>query len=411
MIWFAILIALLTVIALLWVLPPLLRRRPKTDGIARPASNLSILRDQLAELDADLRNGVITAEQHAKSRGEIERRVLEETRMEAGAPAAAASATRWTAAALGVLIPVVALSLYLLLGNPAGLSPQPAVTAAEHQLSSKQIEKLVAKLADRLAKNPEQGQGWAILARSYVVLHRYPEAVTAFEKATQLLPNDAGLYADYADALAMTQGRRIEGKALQLVNRALAIDPTQFKALALAGSAAYAKKDYKGALAYWEKLQQLIPPDSDLAKSLAGSIAEARNLGGISVAGKPVEKTASTAPAAAAISGKVTLSPNISSKANPQDTLFVLARASNGPRMPLAVIRRKVKDLPLEFTLDDSLSMSPAAKLSGFPEVTLIAHVSKSGGVLAQSGDLEGSETAVKVGSKDVTLVIDKVVP
>ena len=426
----------MTALALAWVLVPLLRRRPQVAGDAVRAANLAILGDQLAELDRDLGNGTIVAVQHARARAELERRVLEEPGAAATAQRGVARDDRGGALAIGMLIPAAALGLYLWLGEPAGLQPQPRAETAAH-VTPDQVDEMVARLAERLAKNPDDPRGWVMLARSYFVMQRMPEAAAAYAKAAAIVTDDASLFADYADALAMAQGRTLEGRPLELVDRALKIDPNQPKALAMAGTAALYRKDFSGALRYWEKLLPLLPPESDMAKSVVSGIAEARELGGIKApatstgAMKPAitatPKSASpaatqsttqspTQPAAAgSISGRVTLSPGLAAKAGPQDILFILARAVNGPRIPLAVLRKRVADLPAEFLLDDTLAMSPELKLSGFSEVVVSARISKSGNATTQSGDLQGVSAALKLdpkaGARGVAVVIDSVVP
>ena len=412
--------AVMTAIAVLWVVVPLLRRREPGDGIETSGSNLAILRTQLAELDADVGSGVLSAEQHASARAELERRVLEEGGSEGASVGGAQSGGTAAAIVFALLIPLGALGMYLWVGEPDGMRPEAA--AAEHQATPKEVDEMVSRLAARLEKNPDDPRGWMMLARSYYVMKRMPEAVAAFEKAAQAVKDDADFYADYADALAMSQGRKLDGRPLQLIQLALKIDPGHPKALAMAGSEAFFRKDYPGALAYWEKLLPLLPPDSEMGKSIASGIAEARELGGIKgpVATKAAPKAeakpakgAEAKPAAggASVSGRVTLAPAIAAKASPGDTLFILARAVNGPRIPLAVLRKQVSDLPFEFTLDDALAMSPELKLSGFPEVIVAARISKSGNAIAQSGDLQGTSAPVKVGAKGLSITIDSVVP
>ena len=215
----------------------------------------------------------------------------------------------------------------------------------------------------------------------------------------------------------MSQGRNLQGKPLELVNRALSISPSQPKALAMAGTEAFYRKDYPAAIAFWERLQPQLPADSEIAKAIAASIAEASELGGtqsaqnLPKAGMPAPKVAQKAVSSGSVRGQVTLSPALAAKANPRETLFVVARAVNGPRMPLAVIRKNVSDLPLDFTLDDSLAMSPELKLSGVPEVVVIARISKTGNAISQSGDLQGTSPPVKVGARGLKIVIDSVVP
>ena len=267
---------------------------------------------------------------------------------------------------------------------------------------------MVARLVARLEKTPQDGNGWALLGRSYGVMQRYQDAAAAYARAAALITDDADLLADYADALAMSQGQRIEGKPLQLIEQALKIDPLQWKALAMAGTAAFERKEFQHAIGYWEKLQSRAEPDSELARTMASNIEEARQLAGI----KAQTQATKPAPAAvASVQGTVSLSRAQAAKAAPSDTVFIFARAVEGPRMPLAIVRRQVKDLPLTFSLDDTQAMSPAMKLSNFTEVVIGARVSKSGNAAPQSGDLQGTSQTVKVGAKNVAIVIDSVIP
>ena len=390
-----------------WVLLPLLRRR-SDDGVVRAASNLAVYRDQLTDLDADLASGTLSAAQYEQAKREIERRALDEAGGE-GTPAPRVLRDgRWTAAVLAAAIPLCAASLYWLLGKPNALSPQRAgVAAGEHQITAQQIDAMVTRLVARLEQNPDDANGWAILARSYTAMQRFPEAVAAFAKAAALTKGDANLLADYADALAVSAGRKIEGRPLELIRQALELDPNQWKALAMAGTAAFDRKDYKGAVSYWEKLVQVLPPDSGLRGSLTASIAEARQLGGIKSDATPSPQPAT----AAGVRGTVSLSPVLAGKIKPTDTVFIFVRAAEGSRQPLAVVRRQANELPAGFTLDDSQSMSAERKLSGFREVVVGARISKSGSAMPQSGDLEGVSQKVKVGATDIAVVIDSVVP
>ena len=284
-------------------------------------------------------------------------------------------------------------------------------------VSPEQIAAMVKRLEARLVKEPQDATGWALLARSYVVMQRYPEAVAAYARAAALLPDNADVLADYADAVAMSKGRRLDDESIPLLERALKIDPMQWKALALAGTAAFERKDYKPAISYWEKLQSRAEPGSEFARSLASTIQEARELGGIKATAGPAELTAvapsavSPRTGAASVKGTVSLSGKLAGKTNPDDTVFVFARAAEGPRMPLAIIRRQVKDLPLTFRLDDSMSMSPAMKLSQFKQVVVGARISKSGNAAPQSGDLQGVSKTVNVGDNNVAIVVDSLVP
>ena len=422
----------LAALALLLVLPGLIRHRAAPPGKRAPSAsrtNRSILRDQLAQLDAELAAGSLTPEQHRLSRGEIERRVLDEEAV-TEAPRKAGSANR-TALVLGILIPLFAIGVYALKGNLAALDPKATVAKAEPggDVMLAQVEDMVDKLARKLeaqtAPQPGDAQGWAMLARSYAYLQRFPEASRAYGRAIALAPKDASLLADHADVLAALQGQQLGGEPMRLVEQALTIDPDNPKALALAGSGAFERKDFGAAAAYWTKARQLVPADSDFAKALDGSLADARAAGQVAGAAAPAAASAAAAPSAAAtttattasspgaaqITGRVSLAPALAARAAPTDTVFIFARAAEGPRMPLAILKRTVADLPLAFTLDDSMAMSPQMKLSNFPLVVVGARISKSGNAMPQPGDLQGQAAPTKIGSSGIELLIDSVQP
>ena len=417
---------LMVAVALAWLLPTLLKRQRSVSATTEATSNISILRDQLAELERDLARGTLSQADYQQARDDFDRRVLEEL-SEPASRAAVAGSGRRIALLLGFLMPLCAGLLYWQIGSLPGLENGAAPPHAG-KVSPEQVEAMVAKLAARLEQAPEDADGWALLGRSYMTMQRYDQAAKAYERATSLIKNNADLYADYADALAMAQGRRIDGKPLKLVEEALRVDPNHWKALAIAGSAAFERKDYKAAIGYWEKLLVRVGPETEFGRSVASNLDEARQLAGIAApvakkgvpaatgnatsAATPAAKESQKEPAAGGgrLSGTVKLSPALAGKAAPEDTVFIFARAVQGSRMPLAIVRRQVKDLPYSFVLDDSQAMSPEMKLSKFTEVVVSARISKAGNAVPQSGDLQGVSKAVKVGSKDITVVIDTTV-
>ena len=422
-------------IALAWLLWPLLRssRRPEVE---RHVANASIYGDQFADLDADLRRGTISEASYVEARGELERRLLDEGRAQGGASTAPVGTHRTTAIVVALAVPLVAGLMYWKLGAPDAFSPMATATTApdaSHQMTPEQLDGMVQQLAARLDKEPQNVEGWVILARTYYTMRKFPEAAAAYEKLTLLVPNEPDLLADYADALAMSQGRDLSGRPFELVQAALKIDPTHWKALAMAGTAAFDRKDYKGAVDYWERLRSSQPADSPIVQSIAVSINEARKLGGLppsaAVAAAPqkaapaaMPSQSATAPAAGAsksaaaptgttVGGVVNLSDAIKAKASPTDTVFIFARPAEGSRMPLALTQVKVSELPAKFTLDDTMAMSQDMKLSTVPSVIVGARVSKSGRPMPSSGDLEGLSKPVAVGTKDVAVTIDRVLP
>lgn len=275
---FWIIAAALAFTAPLFVALPLLKSQGKPAlGAADTEPKLSIYRDQLAELDEDKRAGRLGTDEYEQARGDLERRLLEEV-PEADAPSAAPAPRTYRMAALAasIAVPLLAVSLYLALGNPAALRPQP--TEAAHGLGRQQIDAMVARLAARLEKDPRDAKGWVMLARAQAVLGRFDEASAAYARAVQLFPEDAQLLADYADALAMAHGGHLAGEPEQLVERALRADPNNAKALALAGTIAFDNKNFALAVKHWEQLHGLIPAESEFANSIQDSIDEAKRL-------------------------------------------------------------------------------------------------------------------------------------
>ena len=394
--------ALLAAVALAFVLPALLGRRCATRAATPDAANVALHRDQLRELDADLAAGTLSPEQRDEARREIEQRLLDDVRSgnDTRAIPAGGRRTAWVVAAA---VPVAALLLYFAVGNPAALAPG-AAAGDGHGVTRQQIEGMVERLAARMQENPEDAEGWAMLGRSYAVLDRHVEAAAAYANAVQRAQPDAQLLADYADVLAMARGRNLKGEPERLIAQALKLDPRNVKALLLAGTVAFQDQKFKDAIAYWERILKVVPPDSAVADSVRDSIADARKLAG----GAKPEPARQAVPAPAAVSGTVSLAPALASKAAPDDTVFIFARPAEGPRMPLAVLRKRVRDLPTAFTLDEAMAMTPAASLSNHSRVVVGARVSKSGSPTPQPGDLEGLSAPVAVGKTGIAVTISR---
>lgn len=402
--------------------------------------DITQLRLQLKQLKAQRDSGAINAKAYATAKASLERQLLDQV-LEAplagkgGAPVA--SATPRPSGRLVGLLSVAVLAVagigYGLTGSPGMPSAGPPGTAradeatASHADDATQFAAAVEKLAERLKEQPDNVEGWAILARSYARLGRHADAVPAYAKAVALEGNNAGLLADYADTLAVHNNRSLEGQPTQLLERALKLEPDNAKALALAGTAAFNRKDYKTAVRHWEHLARVAPPDGTFVQQLQDSIAEARTLGGLppgkpapmaaaagpTAAPAPAPDAASTAAAGAATSagslqGSVRLSPALAKLAAPDDTVFVFARPAEGSRMPLAIQRYRVKDLPVEFRLDDSQAMSPATRLSAFPQVVVGARVSKTGQATPSAGDLVGLSKPVANNARGVVIEINE---
>jgi cytochrome c-type biogenesis protein CcmH len=371
--------AALAVVALALALRPLLFA-PKKGNLSRSETNVSIYRDQLRELDADRAAGTLADADYEAARLELESRLLQDVVPES-APSRGAS--RGLIVTLALAVPLCAAALYYAVGNPRSID-----TPVQN------LEAMVERLAAHLRENPDDATGWKLLGRSYASMERFPEAADAYAKAAVRTPRDAQLLADLAEALAMARGRNLEGEPEKLLARALELEPQNLKALALAGTAAFGRRDYRAAVTHWEKMLPLVPAESEEGRSVRASVDEARAL----ISQKPLQ-------------GRVSLSNKILPHVSPDDTVFIFARAVEGPPMPLAVLRKQVRDLPFAFALDDSMAMAPAMKLSGQPRVIVGARVSKSGDPAPKPGDLQGASAPVANDAQGVNVVIDSVVP
>ncbi len=399
----------LMAVVLAFLLPPLLRKEPAVGQVQREQLNLAVLRDQLRELESDRETGLIEQAAYESARQELERRVAEEVLPHTATPARSGG-TRWAAVAVGVAVPVLSIFVYLLIGSPQALDAAQLAAHQQksHEVTPEQIEGMVAALAARLQNEPGNVEGWHMLARSYNALGRFEQAGDAYARLVKLVPDDANLLADYADVLAMASNRSLQGEPERIAGQAVKIDPRNIKALALWGSAAFERKDYAAAAERWQKILPLVPADSDIARSTQGSIAEAQGLMGKA----PVAEARPAAPKAAAagtsVTGTVDIDPALRAQVADSDTVFIYARAAQGPRLPLAVLRKQVKDLPASFVLDDSMSMVSEARLSSVPMVVVGARVSKSGSATLSAGDLEGVTEPVAPGVTNLKIQINK---
>lgn len=287
-------------------------------------------------------------------------------------------------------------------------APQPGADGgAAPEIGREQILAMTEKLAARLKDTPNDVEGWRMLGRAQMALEQPVLAVQAYQRVVQLMPKDAGALADYADALAVRNGRELKGEPTQLIEQALKLDPAHMKSLILAGTAAFNRGDFAKAVVYWDRAGQIGPPDNPMAQQARAAAAEAREAGKLQ---QPASNGAAPAATAgpAGVSGTVSLAASLRGKVSPDDTVFIVARPADGSRMPLAILRRQVRDLPVQFTLDDSQAMSPATKLSGAKTAIVVARISKSGQATPQPGDLEGDTAPVAVGSTGVAVEISR---
>ncbi len=398
---------------------------------------LDELKDQLRQLNEMIRVGELHGDAARKARDTLEAEVLAAVlrRDAVSAPlAVTARPSRRLIAGLVAFVLVVGGAGYAWLGNREGLLVPPGVRApadsggASHELGAGQIEMMAEQLAGRLKEHPDDARGWSMLGRTYSVLGRFPQAKEAYQHVIDLRPQDAQAYADYADASAMANGGKLEGEPEKMIERALQLDPDNAKALSLAGTLALRRGDAALAASRWERALRGVEPASDMANQIQAALNEARQRSGPaslaassapSQAGAADPRTSTSGIATAAgdaaarapsVKVHVSVSTALRARAAPDDTVFVYARAVQGPKAPLAIQRLRVRDLPLIVTLDDAASMSPALRLSTATEVVIGARISKTGAALAQPGDLQGLSPAVAVGAHDVRVEISDVV-
>lgn len=416
--WLIVLALLLA--TLLCLVPPLLRRTPAAET-ASDASVRAFYLAQREQLRRDLDNGALSPQAHARADEELQRDLLQDLAMRRDPRARLSGQRAGIAAAcvLTVAVPVAAVLLYGQLGNPRAAAtiamsqaPEPHAQEADNDMAL-----AINALAQRLRASPDDADGWYMLARSYETLGRYNDAIAAYQEVLRLVPGQPVVLADLADALLSARQGQPDGDSIAAVAQALQAEPDQPKALALAGMMALRRGDAAEALTHWERLQRLLPADSDAARQIQTNIAQARAMATGGAGGASLAAAASTsAPAAvtpsspARIAGQARIAEALRGQVAPNDTVFILARPMEGSRMPVAILKMQVADLPRAFALDDSTSMSPDATLSKAGKVRVEIRVSRSGNAAAQAGDLSGVLTDVNPRTDGLELVADTVV-
>ncbi len=370
---------------------------------------LDRLKGQLAQLDALIKDGVLTGDAAQAARADLERQVLAVVLNPGSGPDAAAAAEprppRSLVLVVAAFVLVVGAVGYGLMGNRDGWQVAPGMAGPAQVgagASHEQVEAMIAKLVKRLEGQPDDAEGWAMLARTYAAQGRAPESMAAFKRVVDLQPKDAQALADYADAMAVVNGRSLDGEPEKLILQAVQLDPGNVKALALAGTIAFNRNQFAEAAQIWERAVRDADPAEEFVKQLQGAIDEARRRSGQTAPGPRAAAPAS----GATVAGRVTIKAGVRAQVSPDDTVFILARAPTGSRMPLAILRKKVSDLPLDFVLDDSQAMSAATALSTAQQVVVVARISKSGGAAPAPGDWQALSATVAVGAKGIQLEV-----
>jgi len=320
----------------------------------------------------------------------------------AGAEASKSSG-RWMAFVLVLAIPLVAGALYWTLGNYQSLSQVDQPAAANQAAPElEQMKNMAAGLAERLKEQPNDAMGWTMLGRSYKYLQQYPKAVEAFEHAYRLIGDQPEIMLLYADALAFASNEQMAGKPAELVFKALAMEPNNVTGLWLGGMAKAQTGDFAAAMALWEKLEAQLPQGSEAQQEIQVLLAK---LATQMPEGAATQEEAKPATAVS-IDVQVSLASELQKSAGPNDTVFIYAQALSGPKMPLAIVRKQVSELPLTVNLTDAMAMMPTMKLSNFEQVKLLARISKSGDAMQQPGDLIGVIEQVALTDKEAHKIV-----
>jgi cytochrome c-type biogenesis protein CcmH len=396
----------LVLVALLILLPPLWRKYDVTEEDL-DQRNIRIARDRLAELKANKESGGLSQTQFDDQVAELELALNDDLEL-AKTTDKTQKQGRWLAYVLIAAIPVISATLYWKLGDyqAIGRSNEPSQVSQDNSAppSPEAINKMVAALAEKMKAKPDNIEGWLMLGRSYKALEKYPKAIAALEHAYQLANDKAEVLLPYAEALALSKKNDWTGLPEQLVTKALTIEPDNPTGLWFAALAKAQQNDKKSAVALLRKLETLLPADSPDKEQIHNIIVNTEAEG----ESPTPSKAKDTNPVSAlSITVKVSLYPELQPTVAPQDTVFVYAQALAGAKMPLAIERKQVKDLPLSISLSDADSMLPNIKLSNFKEVKLLARISKSGSALPQPGDLIGIVEQANIGiNNEYSIVI-----
>ncbi len=424
---------LLIILALLIILPPLFKKIAlETD--ARRSQNIQIAKEQLAELETAFSNKEMQQDEYLARRDELEQSLYSDVATAEATTTEYAKPSLISTVFIALMIPAIAFPLYAKYGNSDAADPSKAKIARNIPKKANgepDIDAMVSGLRAKLEANPDNAEGWYMLGRSYMALNRYSDASYAYEQLLKLEPKSAKYMLFLADAVAMKNKGDVSGRPAELIEKALELEPNNVTGLWLGGMSLSQQGQDAKAIARWNLLIPLLEQQPEQIAEVRRLIAESKKkLSPDEIANLPTTPVAQTTPAIAndiaqkdthkttdstqdAIAPKtiivtISLSDALKNQTKATDSVFIYAKAMAGPPMPLAAKRIQVKDLPITITLDDSMAMMPAMKLSAFPQVKIGARISKSGNAIGVNGDLYTEKKAVKLGTKQ-DLVIDSV--
>ncbi|MEY3220198.1 MAG: hypothetical protein RIT27_1555 [Pseudomonadota bacterium] len=395
-------------LALAFVLPALLRKPRSFQADSSRDLNIAIYQERLAELS----QLELTKEEFAQAKTELEKSLLEDIQTALPISPETQPRARWAAIVILIALPLLSVGIFWKTGHfniLETLQNTPSPSKQQAELNS--LDEMVGRLVEKMAQNPEDIKGWIMLGRSYAVLERYADAEQAYAKAVALTKeNDPDILADYAEAVALKNDGQMAGKPLELAQKILTNHADHPKSLWLVGLNAAQQENYAEAVRYWEKVLQQIPPNSEAWKTMQSHIQEVRKAGNLPET--PNSQTSNpTVSSPVDLNVQIEISPDLQAQLQPDATLFIYAHPTQN-KMPLAMIRKTAKDLPLNVTLNDSQAMLPTAKLSQYQEVIVAARISKSGTATPQTGDLFGETGIINTQnlSQPIKIIINQVV-
>jgi len=387
-------------IAFLFILPPLWHKHANLD-VDLDQRNVKIAQHRLAELKENLRSGGLSQTQYDEQLADLEQALSDDLDIQSNV-SPVSTQSRWIIYVLVIATPLLAGTLYWSLGNYQAVSHSAEMAIDTDAIKMAEINKMVSGLAEKLKNHPDDAQGWLMLGRSYDVLEQHTQAIEAFAHAYKLLGDQPEILLLYADALGYVNERNLTGKPSELIFKALALEPDNMKALWLGGMAKAQQGDAATATTLWKKLEILLPPGSEYQQEIQSLLAKLeREMPSVNAHPEPTTNISS-----GSITVQVSLAPELIKSAAATDTVFVYAQALSGPKMPLAIVRKQVSDLPITVSLNDTMAMMPNMKLSNFSEVKLLARVSKSGNAMSQAGDLIGAVNKVVITDKNTHHII-----
>jgi len=428
---FLLISAAIVIAAILLLAPSLLRGRKEVAEDTRD-DNIRIARERLAEIEKEKERGDMSDEEFAQAKQDLEIALAQDlsTASSQIEKTDNRGTARLTLVIVAVAIPIIVFFSYQRIGSPQYLHisgpGQPAVAQPpEQQLPP--ISELVGELARRLEAEPNNPEGWFLLARTYMRMERYTEAAQAFERLNEFLPDNPTAMVSWADALSMANGGQVPDKAVQLLDKVLQIEPEAVSALWLGGNAAVQRGQDQKAIDYWSRAMPLLEDEPAMQQELRGLIAEIEQRSGLKAdipeplpeIMAPPQMSVMPTPQAPVATGaeaegnglqvEVALDAELFDLTSPNDTVFIYAKAAAGPPMPLAVSRMRVADLPIQVALTDSMAMMPQMKLSNFERVLVGARISKAGLATPQSGDLHSDEVETSSsGGESIQLLINQ---